>query len=45
MSSRLPICETQYKCSQGDPFEKVGCGGPVGSTALSFDGGTPSQPL
>ncbi len=22
--------ETQYKCSQGDPFEKVGGGGKVG---------------
>jgi hypothetical protein len=29
---RFPIrlSETQYKCSQGDPFEKVGGGGTVG---------------
>ncbi len=24
------LSETQYKCSQGDPFEKMGGGGTVG---------------
>ncbi len=37
------LSETQYKCSQGDPFEKAGGGGAVGSAALDFEGGTPAS--
>ncbi len=28
--------ETQFKCPQGDPFENVGSGGTVGSTAMEL---------
>ena len=33
------LSETQYKCSQGDLFEKLGVR--WGSAALDFQGGTP----
>jgi len=32
--------ETQYKCSQGDPFEKVWGGGYGGVGCAEFQGGT-----
>ena len=37
------LSETQYKCSQGDPFENVGVGVRWGSAALDFEGGTPAS--
>jgi hypothetical protein len=30
------LSETQYKCSQGDPFENVGGGGTVGIGCAGF---------
>ncbi len=35
------LSETQYKCSQGDPFEKVGGAGHGGRPRLDLEGGTP----